>query len=105
MLTGSGCAIFTYVGDGERDHRYVRGPGLESLFGGGVGGAIHSATGFRLAHTGGAVGPWESGDALATVAFDLDPSVRRTIYTVGSAWGGVGHGEADVLASCYRRSP
>ncbi|PSL45266.1 macro domain-containing protein [Saccharothrix carnea] len=42
--------------------------------------------------------------ALATPAFDLTPPVRHVIHTVGPVWEGGGHGEAEVLASCYRRS-
>jgi O-acetyl-ADP-ribose deacetylase (regulator of RNase III) len=41
---------------------------------------------------------------MATPAFDLDPPVRHVIHTVGPVWAGGGSGEADVLASCYRRS-
>ena len=37
-------------------------------------------------------------------AFDLDPPVRHVIHTVGPIWEGGGYGEADILASCYRRS-
>src|SRR5204863_3839567 len=77
----------------------------ESLLGGGgVDGAIHRAAGPRLAQAGSAIGPCEPGDAMATPAFDLDPPVRHVIHTVGPIWEGGGHGEADVLASCYRRS-
>jgi O-acetyl-ADP-ribose deacetylase len=53
---------------------------------------------------GGAVAPCEPGDAKATPAFDLDPPVRHVIHTVGPFWAGGDRGEADVLASCYRRS-
>lgn len=35
----------------------------------------------------------------------LDPPVRHVIHTVGPVWEGGGYGEADILASCYRRSP
>jgi O-acetyl-ADP-ribose deacetylase len=77
----------------------------ESLLGGGgVDGAIHRAAGPRLAEAGAAIGPCEPGDAMATPAFDLDPLVRHVIHTVGPIWEGGGHGEADILASCYRRS-
>ncbi len=76
----------------------------ESLLGGGgVDGAIHRAAGPRLSRAGGAVGPCDPGDAKATPAFDLDPPVRHVIHTVGPVWEGGGHGEAEVLASCYRR--
>ncbi|RQX13613.1 O-acetyl-ADP-ribose deacetylase [Micromonospora arida] len=77
----------------------------ESLLGGGgVDGAIHRAAGPRLAQAGAALAPCDPGDAVATPAFDLDPPIRHVIHTVGPVWEGGGHGEADLLASCYRRS-
>lgn len=77
----------------------------ESLLGGGgVDGAIHRAAGPRLAEAGAALAPCKPGDAVVTPAFDLDPPVRHVIHTVGPIWEGGGYGEADVLASCYRRS-
>ena len=77
----------------------------ESLLGGGgVDGAIHRAAGPQLAEAGAAIGPCEPGDAMATSAFALDPPVRYVIHTVGPVWEGGGYGEADILASCYRRS-
>ncbi|MDG4767976.1 O-acetyl-ADP-ribose deacetylase [Solwaraspora sp. WMMD406] len=76
----------------------------ESLLGGGgVDGAVHRAAGPRLARAGGAIAPCAPGDAKATPAFDLDPPVRHVIHTVGPIWEGGDRGEADVLASCYRR--
>jgi O-acetyl-ADP-ribose deacetylase len=72
--------------------------------GGGVDGAIHRAAGPRLAEAGAAIAPCRPGEALATPAFDLGPPVRHVIHTVGPVWRGGGQGEADVLASCYRRS-
>ncbi len=77
----------------------------ESLLGGGgVDGAIHQAAGPLLAEAGAAAGPCSPGDAVATPAFNLDPPVRHVIHTVGPVWEGGGYGEADILASCYRRS-
>jgi len=77
----------------------------ESLLGGGgVDGAIHRAAGPRLAEAGAAIGPRDAGDAMATPAFDPDPPVRHVIHTVGPVWEGGSYGEADILASCYRRS-
>ncbi|MET7300188.1 O-acetyl-ADP-ribose deacetylase [Embleya sp. NPDC005575] len=76
----------------------------ESLMGGGgVDGAIHRAAGRRLAEAGTAIGPCEPGDAMATPAFDLNPPVKHVIHTVGPVWEGGDYGEAEVLASCYRR--
>jgi len=74
------------------------------LGGGGVDGAIHRAAGPRLAEAGAAMAPCEPGDAKATPAFNLDPLVRHIIHTVGPVWKGGSQGEAETLASCYRRS-
>ena len=77
----------------------------ESLLGGGgVDGAIHRAAGARLAQAGAAIAPCDPGDAKATPAFDLDPPVRHIIHTVGPVWENGTYGEAEILASCYRRS-
>lgn len=76
----------------------------ESLLGGGgVDWAVHQAAGPRLAEAGGAIAPCDPGDAKATPAFDLDPPVRHVIHTVGPVWDGGAYGEAEILASCYRR--
>jgi O-acetyl-ADP-ribose deacetylase (regulator of RNase III) len=71
--------------------------------GGGVDGAIHRAAGRRLALAGRDIAPCKPGDAKATPGFDLDPPVRYVIHTVGPVWRGGRHGEAETLASCYRR--
>jgi O-acetyl-ADP-ribose deacetylase (regulator of RNase III) len=94
------------LGDITQEHvdAIVTAANESLLGGGGVDGAIHRTAGPRLARAGGAIGPCEPGDAMATPAFDLDPPVRNVIHTVGPVWEGGSHGEADVLASCYRRS-
>lgn len=71
--------------------------------GGGVCGAIHRAAGRRLAGAGAALAPCEPGDAVATPAFDLEPGIRWIIHAVGPVWHGGHDGEADLLATCYRR--
>ena len=71
--------------------------------GGGVDGAIHRAAG-RSAEAGGALAPCPPGEAKATPAFRLGPAVKHVIHTVGPVWHGGGHGEPELLASCYRRS-
>lgn len=98
-------AVEIVQGDITREHVdvIVTAANESLLGGGGVDGAIHRAAGPRLAEAGGAIGPCEPGDAVATPAFDLDPPVGHVVHTVGPIWEGGDNGEADVLASCYRR--
>lgn len=88
----------------ERVDAIVTAANESLLGGGGVDCAIHRAAGPRLSQAGGAIGPCEPGNAMATPAFDLDPPVRHIIHAVGPVWEGGGYGEAEILASCYRRS-
>jgi O-acetyl-ADP-ribose deacetylase (regulator of RNase III) len=88
----------------ERVDAVVTAANESLLGGGGVDGAIHRAAGPRLAQAGAAIAPCPPGEAMATPAFDLDPPVRHVIHTVGPVWEGGDFGEAEVLASCYRRS-
>ena len=75
-------------------------PGLTR--GGGVCGAIFAAAGPDLDAACAERGGCATGDAKATPGFRLP--ARWIIHAVGPVWHGGDRGEADLLASAYRRS-
>ena len=72
------------------------------LAGGGVCGAIHRAAGPRLEDACRRIGHCATGDAVLTPGFGL--KARHVAHAVGPVWRGGAAGEADLLASCYRRT-
>jgi O-acetyl-ADP-ribose deacetylase (regulator of RNase III) len=82
----------------------VNAANSDLLPGGGLCGAIHFKGGPEIARECGRRrrinGPVLPGRAVSTTAGTL--SAKYVIHAVGPIWDGGGHGEAEILASCYR---
>jgi O-acetyl-ADP-ribose deacetylase (regulator of RNase III) len=79
----------------------VNAANRELARGSGVCGAIFRGAGAELDGACAAIGGCATGDAVATPGFDLP--APWVIHAVGPVWHGGGDGEAELLASCYRR--